>query len=91
MNGQQPHVLEFTLEGANFNSAGEASSSIKQVLQRIGIRSDVVRRIAICSYEAEMNAIIHARRGVLRASIYPDRTEIVADDEGPGIADVDLA
>ncbi len=71
--------------------AGEASSKIKRVLQQIGVRSDVVRRIAISSYEAEMNVIIHAYRGVLRAAIFPDRTELTIDDEGPGIADIDLA
>lgn len=71
--------------------AGEASSKIKRVLQQIGVRSDVVRRIAISSYEAEMNVIIHAYRGVLRAAIFPDRTELTIDDEGPGIADIDMA
>jgi len=84
-------VLDYALKGGDFETAGEASSKIKRVLQQIGVRSDVVRRIAISSYEAEMNVIIHAYRGVLRAAIFPDRTELTIDDEGPGIADIDLA
>lgn len=84
-------MLDYALKGGDFETAGEASSKIKRVLQQIGVRSDVVRRIAISSYEAEMNVIIHAYRGVLRAAIFSDRTELTIDDEGPGIADIDLA
>lgn len=91
MNPEQGIVLDYALKGGDFDTAGEASSKIKRILQQIGVRSDVIRRIAISSYEAEMNVIIHAYSGVLRASIYPDRTELVVEDEGPGIADIDLA
>jgi anti-sigma regulatory factor (Ser/Thr protein kinase) len=84
-------ILEFSLKGSDFETAGEASSKIKRVLQQIGIRSDIIRRIAISSYEAEMNVIIHAFRGSIQATIYPDRTEVVVEDEGPGIADINLA
>ncbi len=91
MNPEQGIVLDYALKGGDFDTAGEASSKIKRILQQIGVRSDVIRRIAISSYEAEMNVIIHAYSGVLKASIYPDRTELVVEDEGPGIADIDLA
>jgi anti-sigma regulatory factor (Ser/Thr protein kinase) len=91
VTSEQGIVLDYALKGGDFGMAGEASSKIKRVLQQIGVRSDVVRRIAISSYEAEMNVIIHAYRGVLRAAIFPDRTELTIDDEGPGIADIDLA
>lgn len=43
------------------------------------------------TYEAEMNLVIHARGGTLRAEITHERIELTARDEGPGIADVDLA
>jgi serine/threonine-protein kinase RsbT len=84
-------LLEFSLYGGNFDKAGEASSKLKRLLQQIGIRSDIVRRIAICTYEAEMNVIIHAHRGLMRAYIYPGYTELRIVDEGPGIADINLA
>ncbi|MBP2639765.1 MAG: spoIIAB 1 [Firmicutes bacterium] len=91
MEDEQTIVLEFTLKGSDFNAAGETSSKIKKVLQQIGVKSDIIRRIAISSYEAEMNVIIHAYQGKVRATIYPDRTELVVEDEGPGIADIGLA
>lgn len=91
MSNEQAIALAFPLEGSNFDIAGEASSKIKRVLQQIGIPPDVIRRIAISSYEAEMNVIIHARQGSIRVWIYSDRTEVVVEDEGPGIADIKQA
>lgn len=84
-------TLEFALQGGDFENAGEASSKLKQVLQRIGLRPEVIRRIAICAYEAEMNVIIHAYQGLLQARIFPDHTEITVRDTGPGIPDIALA
>ena len=83
--------LEMELEGSGFETAGEASSKLKVVLQQIGIAADIIRRIAIAAYEAEMNVIIHAKHGAIKASVYSDRTEIVIEDKGPGIPDVSLA
>ncbi|MDR3565327.1 MAG: anti-sigma regulatory factor [Negativicutes bacterium] len=91
MKADQGIHLDFVLKGADFETAGEASSKIKRVLQQIGVPSDIIRRIAISSYEAEMNVIIHAYRGNVRADIFPDRTELEVEDEGPGIADIDQA
>ncbi len=84
-------TLDFSLEKENFDAAGEASSKIKRILQRIGIRADVVRKIAIAAYEAEMNVIIHSEGGSIKTLIYSDRTEIYVEDDGPGIPDVSLA
>lgn len=91
MANEQGIVLEFTLKGLDFDSAGEASSQLKRVLQQIGISSEIIRRIAISSYEAEMNVIIHAYSGTMKVTVFPDRTEILLEDEGPGIKNIDEA
>lgn len=91
MTEEQGIVLEFILTGMDFDRAGEASSKLKRVLQQIGISAEIIRRIAISCYEAEMNVIIHAFGGVMKANIFSDRTEIRFEDEGPGIADINLA
>ncbi|MDU4962037.1 MAG: anti-sigma regulatory factor [Sporomusaceae bacterium] len=83
--------IEMPLNGSDFEKAGEASSKIKRVLQQIGIRPDIIRRIAIGAYEAEMNVIIHAERGLIRATIQPEATTLLVEDEGPGIPDIELA
>ena len=45
----------------------------------------------MAAYEAELNIVIHAYSGVLRARVSPIQVEVWAEDEGPGIPDVDLA
>lgn len=91
MATKQTITLEFSLEGANFDRAGEASSKIKRVLQQIGVKAEIIRRIAISSYEAELNVIIHAWRGTVTAHISPDSTELIITDEGPGIPNIEKA
>lgn len=84
-------TLEFAVEGKNFRAAGEASSRLKHTLQHIGFPAPLVRRVAVAAYEAEMNIIIHANRGTLKAEITPKTVTIWAEDEGPGIPDIELA
>ncbi len=86
-----PYVVEFTVEGEDFLAAGEASNNIKETLKMLGVPSSICRRAAVITYEAEMNLVIHARGGTLRAEITHERIELTARDEGPGIADVNLA
>ena len=64
---------------------------MKKALARLGVQAAVVKRAAIAMYEAELNAVIHAGGGTADVSIYPDCIQISVKDEGPGIADVDLA
>lgn len=83
--------MEFALAGGDFENAGEASSKLKLLLQHIGLPPAVIRRIAICAYEAEMNVIIHAYQGRMVVHVFPDHTELTVEDTGPGIADIALA
>lgn len=82
--------LLYPIFSNNFSLGGQASSKIKIALQQLNLQPHIVRRIAICSYEAEMNVIMHAYHGHIQASIYVDRTELIVSDIGPGIADIDL-
>ena len=77
--------------GEDFTRAGEASGSVKKRLKSLGFSGDVIRRVAIAMYEAEINMVIHADGGFCDVDIYPDRIEILLSDHGPGIADVDKA
>ena len=83
--------MSYEVAGNDFERAGEASAKIKKMLQRIGVPAEVVRRIAIGTYEAEMNAIIHAGGGNVAAETFTDATVITVSDRGPGIPDVDKA
>ena len=84
-------LLEFSLEHYRFETAGEASSKVKQVVRQLGVDAQTARRIYVCAYEAELNAIIHAFGGKMKVRVLPDRTELEVTDEGPGIPDVEAA
>jgi anti-sigma regulatory factor (Ser/Thr protein kinase) len=87
------HFMEqvFSIEAGDFTSAGEASSQIKNVLKQLGVDPNVVRRVTIAAYEAEMNLVIHSVGGELRLKVTSDSIVITAQDRGPGIPDIDLA
>lgn len=83
--------LEYDVLKDDFSRAGEASSNIKKILRQLGIDSSVIRRVAIVTYESEMNIVIHSNGGKMVVNICPDVINITALDEGPGIENIDLA
>jgi len=91
VNGNQFIEQIFPIEAGNFTSAGEASSQIKNVLKQLGVDPNVVRRVTIAAYEAEMNLVIHSVGGELKLKVTSNSIIITAQDRGPGIPDIDLA
>lgn len=85
------HIVKTEVLAMHFERAGEGSSKIKKSLQLIGIGPELLRRIAIISYEAEMNLVIHSLGGEISCEFYPDQVKIIAKDHGPGIANVEQA
>jgi len=81
----------YTLQGGDFIRAGEISSSIKKILKEIGIDSQIIRRMAIASFEAEINVVCYAEKGTFNLTITPDTLKVVVQDVGRGIADIELA
>lgn len=81
----------FDVDGNDFSSAGVASVSVKKILREIGFDSDVIRRVSIAMYEAEINMVIHAGGGEADVEVSPEKIVLVLKDQGPGIADIDLA
>ncbi|HQL71383.1 MAG TPA: ATP-binding protein [Bacteroidales bacterium] len=83
--------LEFHITGGNFNSAGEASSSLKKTLKQLGVNSCVIKRTVVAVYEAEVNIVAHAYEGTITAEIDQQSIRITVCDRGPGISDINLA
>ena len=76
----------------DYTNAGKVSSHIKAMLKDFGVANDVLRRIAIACYEAEINMIIHSYGG--RIEWWLDECGLLSlsfFDDGPGIADLDKA
>jgi len=83
--------FQYDVKGQDFQHAGISSSRLRRTLKRLGVRPDVVRRVAIASYEAEMNVVIFTEGGRIRAKVQPTRVFIEVEDAGPGIADIQKA
>ncbi len=81
----------FPIAGGNFLAAGSASRTLKEQLKRLGVDGQIVRRIMIAAYEAEMNVVLHALKGNLWVRFDHERINMEVVDEGPGIADLGLA
>ena len=82
---------EYTIEGSDFGNAGMLSTEVKSILKTIGFDPKIIRRVGISSYEGEMNVVMHAKRAKVYLTITPALIEVVIDDEGKGIPDVNLA
>lgn len=82
---------EFFIRARDFLNAGKASIMVKSMLKEAGCPAPVVRRAAICAYEAEMNVVMYGSDGYLRLGIYTDLICIQAEDHGPGIENLELA
>jgi anti-sigma regulatory factor (Ser/Thr protein kinase) len=83
--------LEFKIGEKDFFMAGESASRVKKTLQQLGMKQEIIKRIAIIIYEAAMNVAIHSSHGMLRVFITPEEIMIETEDTGGGIPDVDLA
>ena len=82
--------MDFTTVRYDFELAGRASTEIKKALKTRNIDSKIIRRVAIASYELEINQVVHSLGGTITCSIQPDRVTITAADVGPGIEDISL-
>lgn len=83
--------LHYEVEGGEFLAAGNASSQFKKVLKQIGIPTDIIRKVSVAMYEAEINMVIHANGGGIDAEINEKEIHVLLVDQGPGIPDIDLA
>ncbi len=79
------------LSESDMMRGGEIAGKIKKNLKRLGIHPSVVRRAAIATYEAEMNAIIYAQGGEITVSINIENINIEVKDRGDGIPDIKKA
>lgn len=82
---------EYIILANDFSSAGEASSSVRKLLNQLGVNPSVVKRTSIAMYEAEINAVIHGNGGKALVEVYEDKITILIYDEGPGIENIELA
>lgn len=89
---QDNHLeMNYPVARHNFELAGRASTDIKKALKSRNIDPATIRRVAIASYELEINLVVHSLGGEIKCSILPDKVIVIASDTGPGIPDINLA
>lgn len=84
-------VYHYEVDGSDFTLAGRTSSEMKKRLKQLGLNPNIIRRVAIAMYEAEINMVIHADGGTIDAEVTPEAITLVFADRGPGIADIEKA
>lgn len=81
----------FPVEGGTFKNAGRISTRVKALLKEMKLPKEIIRRVAVITYEAEINICSYAERGRIVLRVTPKFVTIEAIDEGQGIADIELA
>ncbi|MEE4265091.1 MAG: ATP-binding protein [Desulfobacteraceae bacterium] len=81
----------FRIKAKDFIHAGEASISIQNLLKSMNFNPQIIRRIAICGYEGEMNVVMHGGDGQLSVDIDTNTLVMEISDNGPGIEDIEKA
>ena len=84
-------IFRFNVDGDDFTSAGQASVQVKKNLRQLGLSAEIIKRVSVAMYEGEINMVIHAGGGIAEVRVCESYVEIVLDDKGPGIKDIDLA
>jgi len=75
----------------DYNEAGQASSNIKRTLKKMKYSWELIKRVSVAAYEAEINIVIHSLGGYADFKIENDIIYLQFIDCGPGIADINLA
>ena len=84
-------LKKYILSADDFSTAGEASSNFKSILKKLGLPPEIVRKVSIAMYEAEINTIVHGGGGECTAEVDSKTITLVFTDHGPGISNIDLA
>ncbi len=84
-------VTRYPVLGGAYVLAGRVAAEVKRRLEATELPRELVRRVVIATYEAEMNICIHARSGEVRLEVEGEQVRVIADDRGPGIADLEQA
>jgi anti-sigma regulatory factor (Ser/Thr protein kinase) len=81
----------FDVRGGDFEDAGETSAGVTAILKDLGIDPDIILRVGVVTFEAEMNVVMYADRATVTFILRDDEIVVEIDDEGPGIPNIELA
>ena len=81
----------FEVRGQDFDKAGETSAEVTAILKDLGIDPDIILRVGVVTFEAEMNVVMYAHEATVTFILTDEEILIDVTDRGPGIPDIGLA
>ena len=85
------YYKKYSVCAKDMDNAGNASGEIKQYCEKIGLPRKLCRRIGVAAFELEINIAVHSLGGALSVSHKDNELQIVSQDVGPGIENLELA
>lgn len=82
---------KYLIKSKDFIRAGEASIAVQGLLKSMQFDPALIRRIAICGYEGEMNAVMHGGDATMTVEIDSQKLVLIIEDSGKGIDNIELA
>ena len=90
-NQNKQRIIQEFVPGKQVTMAHVIANPEPDLYKKLGVDSAVLRRISVCSYEVELNLVIHSLGGTIDFSVDEDGVTLLIRDRGPGIPDLDLA
>jgi anti-sigma regulatory factor (Ser/Thr protein kinase) len=81
----------FEIKGWDFENAGERSAEVTTILKDLDVDPNIILRVGVVAFEAEMNVVMYAGRATLTLVVTDHEIVVEVADEGPGIPDIELA
>jgi len=82
----------FAVDYVEVSLSGIGAARLKEFLLSKNLGEEIARKVAIATYEAETNVVIHSGSpGNIYCFLYPDSVRVRVEDHGKGIEDLEIA
>ena len=69
----------YSVAANDMSVAGDVSARIKRQMKSLGVPSSIMRRVSVCTYEAEINLVIHSMGGGVDFGISDEEIVVTGD------------
>ena len=84
-------ILRYRVKARDFAQGGVRQVQSTRALARLGAQPALARRVAIATYEAEMNLVIHSQGGEITAEVRPGHMKVIVPEDRDWFTGLDQA